>query len=369
MTDSALPHILVVDDSRIVRATIIKRIRDRFSVREEVDGEAGWEALLVDSAIQVVISDLSMPRLDGYGLLERIRSSTIARIRDIPVILISGDEDEESRQRAKEGGATDFITKGIGTAELLARLDTLVKLSRVHDALEQSRAQAATDQASGLLTRAVLLGQAEQAFSYARRHGAQVSALVIGFDGMDALAASQGAAVAESLLARLSKFLAGTVRREDSLARWTERELAVVAPGITGAQAVAFGERLRNAVVRAEIQHQGAILAMTISVGVANSPMDTLAGGEDLLARAEARMIRARGNGGNRVLGDGERSGYGGDGIDRALEAIAAGHAESVRPYLPDLGRRVLPLLRLLEEEYRFGLPLADLAERWQQDQ
>ena len=71
--------VLIVDDSRMVRASIIKRIRDRFEFREESDGEAGWQTLLVDDSIQVVLSDLTMPRLDGYGLLERIRASSTFR--------------------------------------------------------------------------------------------------------------------------------------------------------------------------------------------------------------------------------------------------------------------------------------------------
>lgn len=369
MSEASLPRLLVVDDSRIVRATIIKRIRDRFDVREEEDGEAGWEALLVDPAVQMVISDISMPRLDGYGFLERIRASRISRIREIPVVMISGDEDESSRQRAKDLGATDFITKGIGTAELVARLDTLVKLSRTHDALEQSRSQAAVDTASGLLARGVLLRQTEQALSYARRHGGQVSVLVIAFDGMDALAASQGAATAEALLVRFAKVLAGTVRREDSLARWTERELAVVSPGITAAQAKVFAERLRDAVARAEIHHSGRKLTATISVGVANSPVDAVADAEQFLAKAEARMVRARECGGNRVIGEGDQAAYAGEGIDLALAAIAAGNGAIVEPYLPDLGRRLLPLLQLMEEKYRFGLPLADMAKTWPIDQ
>lgn len=62
MSTSSLPRILIVDDSRIVRATIIKRIRDRFDAREEVDGEAGWEALLIDPTLQLVITDHTMPR-------------------------------------------------------------------------------------------------------------------------------------------------------------------------------------------------------------------------------------------------------------------------------------------------------------------
>ena len=65
VSTSSLPRILIVDDSRIVRATIIKRICDRFDAREEVDGEAGWEALLIDPTLQLVITDHTMPRLDG----------------------------------------------------------------------------------------------------------------------------------------------------------------------------------------------------------------------------------------------------------------------------------------------------------------
>ena len=90
--DGRLPRILVVDDSRMVRASIVKHIRGRFEAREEPDGEAAWEALLVDPAIEIVLTDIGMPRLDGYGLLERLRASKLPRVRDLPVVIISGDE-------------------------------------------------------------------------------------------------------------------------------------------------------------------------------------------------------------------------------------------------------------------------------------
>ena len=75
--DQNLPRVLIIDDSRMVRASIIRHVRGRFEVREEADGEAGWQTLLVDPTIQAVITDIGMPRLDGYGLLERMRSSRL----------------------------------------------------------------------------------------------------------------------------------------------------------------------------------------------------------------------------------------------------------------------------------------------------
>ncbi|HCX32883.1 MAG TPA: diguanylate cyclase response regulator, partial [Rhodocyclaceae bacterium] len=136
---AAKPRVLVIDDSRMVRASITRHIRESYEFREEADGDAGWQTLLLDPSVDVVISDLSMPRLDGYGLLERIRSSKIARIREIPVIMISGDEDEQARERARRLGASDFVTKGVGTTELLTRLESAIKAARLRRELDDSR--------------------------------------------------------------------------------------------------------------------------------------------------------------------------------------------------------------------------------------
>lgn len=361
MNAAELPRVLIVDDSRMVRATIIKGIRGRYQAREEVDGEAGWETLLVDPTIRLVISDLSMPRLDGYGLIARMRAARIARIREMPVIMISGDEDEASRQRAKDLGATDFITKGAGTTELLARLDTLLALVQTHESLDAARAQAATDAASGLLTRAMLLRQATQALSYAHRHGGLVSALVVGFDWAAPLAADE-AETLESLMIQFARLLAGTVRKEDSLARWSETRLAVVTHGIDWEQTRAFAERLRAAIGHALIQRHGR--TVTATVGVAHSGGDGVLDAEAILAVAEQRMAAGQAEGGNRVV-VGESPALGREiAIDEVLALVAAGHVEGLRPHLPEIGLRLLPLIQLLDKEFALELPLVALERR-----
>ncbi|HVK93309.1 MAG TPA: response regulator [Noviherbaspirillum sp.] len=122
---SVKPRVLIADDSRIVRVTLIKHIEDMFDFREALNGEEAWEILLLDPSIRVVITDLIMPKLDGYGLLRRIRSSKVRRIREIPVVVVSGSGDREERNRARVAGATDVITKGIDAAQLLPRLGVL----------------------------------------------------------------------------------------------------------------------------------------------------------------------------------------------------------------------------------------------------
>ena len=131
------PRILIVDESRMARANLIKQVRECYDFREEVNGEAGWQALVLDHSIQLVICALSMPMLDGDGLLARIRASRLARLRQMPVLMIAGDN-EEVHQRARELGASDFIRREIGATELLARIASLLQLVRAPNDLSDS---------------------------------------------------------------------------------------------------------------------------------------------------------------------------------------------------------------------------------------
>ena len=108
-----------------------KRILEaNFKVREEADGEAGWMAMETDKSIVMVFTDLSMPKLDGFGLLSRIRGSGDARIKQLPVVVISGEENETTKKRARDSGANDFIGKTADAPEVLARIDNLLRLVR-----------------------------------------------------------------------------------------------------------------------------------------------------------------------------------------------------------------------------------------------
>ena len=105
-----LRRVLIVDPSKVVRSALAKHLRDQFDVREEADGDSAWQTLVLDSSIIAVVSSASLPRLSGLDLLARIRISKLRRICDIPfLLLVSGNETEEDRLRARESGVTDFI--------------------------------------------------------------------------------------------------------------------------------------------------------------------------------------------------------------------------------------------------------------------
>ena len=106
-------RVLVADDSRVIRKAISKILSNEFELVETGDGEAAWEYLLRDDTVQVLVSDIEMPKLDGYSLICRVRAADLERVRTVPIIVITGADDELTRERAFACGATDFIIKPI----------------------------------------------------------------------------------------------------------------------------------------------------------------------------------------------------------------------------------------------------------------
>ena len=132
-------RILIADDSATIRATLAKAVNDEFVSVGASDGEQAWNLLLEDPSIELVVTDLAMPGLDGFGLIRRMRDSELSRIRNTPVIVVTGANDTLARERAFVEGANDFIAKTSDHVEFLARVRAHQKLAQTIRELESSR--------------------------------------------------------------------------------------------------------------------------------------------------------------------------------------------------------------------------------------
>lgn len=359
-----LPRILIVDDSRVVRVSLIQHLKGAYDIREECDGEAAWQSLVVDHSIKAVISDLQMPKLDGFQLLARIRSSKLRRLQQLPFILVTGEETEEERAKAKALGVSDFVTKGVGSTEVLTRLNSLLALTTAQETLDAGRERMVQDPVSGLYTRKYLELQAAQALSHSARHGIDISVMVMGFDEFEKLGQRLGVAVAEGIANRFAKMLTGKMREEDSLGHFGSGQFAVVSPGTALAYCATFAERVREAVEAARLSLQGETVAVTVSVGLASVPTDRVQSAGALLDLAGERMRVAMQAGGNRTESGGVLPASRPISIHQAVEMLAAGRVGPVIPHLPSLAERLLPLMRLMNQELGLALPLAEIERR-----
>jgi len=130
-------RILCADDNADMRAYVGRLLGDRFEVAAVSDGMAALDAARARKP-DLVLSDVMMPRLDGFGLLRELRADP--QLCETPVILLSARAGEEARIEGMEARADDYLIKPFSARELLALVESHLKMSRFrHEATEAVR--------------------------------------------------------------------------------------------------------------------------------------------------------------------------------------------------------------------------------------
>ncbi len=132
--DAPRPRILVADDNKDMRAYLKSLLDPYADVSLCADGEAAL-ALARQAPPDLLLSDVMMPRLDGFGLIARIRAD--AQLRHLPVMLLSARAGEEAKVEGLQAGADDYLVKPFAASELLARVRGQVALARERRHLQQ----------------------------------------------------------------------------------------------------------------------------------------------------------------------------------------------------------------------------------------
>ncbi len=355
MSETPKPRILAVDDSRVMRRAMSKVLGKEYDVVEAEHGEDAWTHLLNDPTIQVVFTDLSMPYLDGFGLLERMRESDDPHLQALPVIIITGkDDDEETKQAALDKGASDFITKPFDSVQLRARAKAHVrfeqtsrKLNETSDRLEK---QAAVDELTGLGGRRYFCKAAEEQLAYARRHGTPFILLRMDLDDFNRLFINLGKEQAEAILRETGKTLQGLVRKEDMVARVGLAKFAMLFRDADMNDATDTARRILEGIQAMAFHINGHELHVTASIGLLEPAIDGEQTIEDLIRETEVYLNKAVEAGGNQVAVKSLRK-YPVEktlSVPAALRLLEYGHTDAILPHVQSLVSQLLPLLDFL---------------------
>ena len=112
-----MTHVLAIDDSRTIRNLVSATLTEAgFQVTTANDGEEGI-ATFQDHRFDAVITDINMPRLDGFGVIAAIRNNSVNR--RVPILVLTTEYSSEFKDRARNLGATGWIVKPFSDAELV----------------------------------------------------------------------------------------------------------------------------------------------------------------------------------------------------------------------------------------------------------
>lgn len=287
-------NVLVVDDDPDKLSLLqVALSMAGYEVRTATDGEEGLAAV-ASFQPDLIISDIMMPRLNGYELARKVRENPQTKF--IPIILqTAAGFSPEDQRRGSEAGALGYFTDPTDIDLLLARARTLLDFKAYLDSCEE---HAFTDHLTGLANRRRFERQLDREVARTLRYGRPFCLLMIDIDHFKQVNDNFGHEAGDEAIKSLARSLQEGTRGIDLAARIGGEEFAVLLTETSLESAIEVAERLRIAIKSAEIPLAGRIAA---SLGVAECPSSGQTT-KALLAAADAALYEAKRQGRDRVV-------------------------------------------------------------------
>ena len=264
-------RVLFVDDSRLMRYAGSRFLNQHCDLVMAENGEEAWEILNQDRHIALVFTDLMMPVMDGHELIRTIRACRQQRIRDLPVLVVTGNEEANAREKALAAGATAFIPKPFSEDDLGTAL-------RIHlhgeapdpEMLVPDRDDA---EASEVISKRLpepdyYYLRIEQAFAFHVRQSLDLALMHVKLNNYHVLAQQLGPAWARAIMRNLRHFLIRELRQDDSLHQTADDMYSAILMGTHKPGARALVSRLRRALLGAKVRFASQEVELSVRFGI-----------------------------------------------------------------------------------------------------
>jgi len=305
MGDYSMSCVLVIDDSAAIREQVVRTLREvaLFDLYKEAkDGLEGFKTL-IDSKADLVICDVDMPRMDGFKFLQLVESRP--ELQGVPIIMLTGMMDFDSKIKGLEQGASDYLTKPFDSGELVARVKVQLKIKSLQDELKKAnellKRLTNIDHLTNLFNRRYLAEILDGEFFRARRNNEYLSLIIVDIDYFKNVNDTYGHQNGDIVLAAVAMLAQRQLRAYDSAARYGGEEFVLVVPGTSLQGGVMVAERLRQAVLEHAFPSPMEDLTVTVSAGVATYPSPQVDSVDALFRQADEALYRAKQGGRNRV--------------------------------------------------------------------
>ena len=291
------PRVLLADDEPDARELLSEALAGDYEILTASDGREAVERAHKERP-DLVLLDLNMPRLDGFGVLDEFRADPATS--DIPVILVTARSDDGGKVRALDQGAVDYLQKPFSERELRARVDRTLRLSHAHRSL---RELAQTDPLTGLANLRAFRARLDDEVKRARRYRTALTCVMADLDELKPINDELGHAAGDRAIAQVASVIRAELRETDFGARCGGDEFVVLLPHTAGDEGRVFAERVCARLKKGEIAIGGRRLRLGASFGVACRPPDAgEASPESLVHAADGALYAAKRNGRGRVV-------------------------------------------------------------------
>src|SRR5678815_3340986 len=305
------PRILIVDDHED-NVELLRARLESWGYATDSAGDGDEALTKIDQAApDLILLDVMMPKVDGMEVARRVKGNR--RLPFIPIIMQTALDTTESKVEGLEAGADDYITKPIDFAELKARVNSMLRIKKLQDALEERERQlleanqrlrhmSQTDALTGLDNRRHLEERLEEMFEHSKRLTEPFSCVMCDLDRFKSVNDTYGHQAGDAVLKEFARILRDEVREIDRVGRYGGEEFMLLLPGTVLDAAVTFAERVRKEVEGHTFTFDGTSICRTASFGVSAWPHPRVGNTDVLVRAADDALYVAKETGRNRVV-------------------------------------------------------------------
>lgn len=235
------PRILVVDDDEGSRLALSTLILDEGYEVETASNGADALQCIDEHPIDLVVSDVQMPGLGGFEVVRRLRRNL--RLRDLPVILVSGQANPDRRTKGRKADAADFMVKPLDFDALLARIQTQLRCWR---RIREQRHQLVSDPLARILSPSGISKVLAEFLKDAQEDESFTSVLMIAPNHGTKANGTRGPMPGQDVLRTVAEDLQTSLRFSDTIGRLGSGEFLVVLANTNLEDARGLAQRLRN---------------------------------------------------------------------------------------------------------------------------
>ncbi len=268
--NKAVPaDILLVDDDASQIQVLSRILAGHGSLRFATDGRDALR-LAHEAPPDLILLDAEMPGMSGLQVCEALKADQA--LAEVPVIFVTSHDDPALEVAVLELGAADFIRKPVNAAQVIARVNTQLKLKRMSDEL---RRLARADGLTGVANRRALDDALEREWRRAQRSGQALSLLLVDIDFFKLYNDNYGHPAGDRCLKAVAQALDAVKRRPGDLAaRYGGEEFALLLPDTPVDGALHVGNEVLRAVEELDIAHAGSRVSRHVTVSVGLSCFD-----------------------------------------------------------------------------------------------
>lgn len=286
-------HILIVDDNEDNRYTLRRRLSKEGygNISEVEDGQMALDHL-VGNPVDLMLLDLMMPVVDGFGVLEVLREDPVHRL--LPVIMISADEGIENVVRGIELGAVDYLSKPFNPSLLRARVKAALENKHLREV--EKAYQELFDEDTGLSSRKHFLSQVQSILGFVDKDRGSYAIFSVSIPTIKELDSSRGTLAAVALVKSAARALKDAACDSCVLARTGESGFAFFTYGHDSEMELLSLSRTLHEKLTAPVDIEGHIVSSKVNVGVALS-MSEYDVASDMLSDADLAVSKSVQNG------------------------------------------------------------------------